>query len=222
MKRLISLLLALVAFAVTGCQAADPVVPAAALRQPSRPVASFDFLYQNGRLYVIDQGRAVQFATDMTLPTQSSGSSGTTTPTADTILLHQTMPVSSSTRDTACNASPFGDTGVPSPFQGVCIPIQWISGYVSQYILNAYVQLTSLAGCGTTTTPTTYVKSESNSEIGVDNSLGLWSYGSIIYPNGDLMGRDRATRNWYFETNVPGASACFRFTAVAMGQPWTP
>lgn len=211
--------------ALTACAPADrpdPVVPPPAMRAPSRAVASFEMLYDRGNLYLLDEGRVVQAATNMPLMTQSSGSTGTTTPTANYILLHQTMPVSSSTRDTACNNSPFGDTGVPSSFQGFCVPIQWISGFASEYILNAYVQLTSLAPCGTTTSVVTYVKSESNSEIGVDNTLGLWSYGSIIYPAGDSMSRDRATRNWYFQTDVPGASACVRFTAVAMGQPWSP
>lgn len=210
--------------ALTACAPADrpdPVVPPAAMRVPSRAIASFEMVYDRGQLYFVDEGRLVQAATNMPLMTQSSGPTGTTTPTANYVLLHQTMAVSSSTRDTACNSAPFGDQGVPNPFQGVCIPIQAISGY-SDYILNMYVQLTSLAPCGTTTSVTSYVKSDSNSEIGVDNTLGLWLYSTTVYPAGDSMMRDRYTRNWYFATNQPGASACFRFTAVVMGQPWAP
>ena len=202
--------------------AACAPVPAATVRTPARPIASYDFVYDHGRLFVMLEGRAVQFATDTALPTQSSGSTGTTTPAADTVLLHQTVAVSSATRDANCNAAPFGDTGVPSSFQGFCTNIQMISGYASQWILNPYVQLTALAPCGTTTSVVAYVKSESNSEIGVDNSLGLWSYGSNLREYGDLMGRDRAARNWYFATDQPGASACVRFTAIVMGEPVTP
>lgn len=196
-------------------------IPAEAYRHPSVPVASFDMLYDHGQLYWLVEGRAIQAATDTALATQSSGSSGTTTPTPNTVLLHQTMAVSSSTRDTACNSAPFGDPGIPSPFQGVCIPIAAINGY-SQYVLNEYVQLTSLAPCGTTTSVTTYVKSDSDSDIGVDNTLGLWLYSTTVYPAGDSMGRDQFTRNWFFATSNAGASACFRFSAVVMGQLWSP
>ena len=204
-------------------------VPADVASRPARAVAGFDGYYHNGHLFLtvhMPDGTAIQYATDSPLTTQSSGSSGTTTPSANTVLLHQTMAISSSTRDTSCNSSPFGDTGIPNPFQGVCVPIQAINGY-SQYVLNPYVQLLSLSACGTTTSVTTYVKDASSSTIGVDNTLGLWAYTqtdntAVLYPAADSMSRDRATRNWFFATDQPGASACFRFSAVVMGQLWSP
>lgn len=194
----------------------------------ARAITGFAGIYNHGRLYleVMIDGQVMQAATDMPLGTQSSGPSGSTTPAPNAALLHQTTTVSAATRDGACNAPPFGDTGVPAPFLGVCTTIQMISGF-SQYVLNPYVQLVSLSPCGTTTSVTTFVKDASSSTIGVDNSLGLWGYTqpggfALLYPAGDAMGRDRASRNWFFATDQSGITACFRFVAVAMGQPWSP
>jgi len=188
---------------------------------PPSQIAGFDGYYHDGRLDLVwrdPQGSVVQYATDTTLGTQSSGPAGPTTPSFAAVLLHQ-LP--GRAVDGPCNASPYGEAGIPSPFQGVCVQIQAINGYV-HYILNEYVQITSLAPCGTTTSVVTYVKDASSATIGVDNSMGLWSYGSVVYPAGDAMGRDRSTRGWYFATNTPGALACFRFSAVVMGQVWSP
>ena len=199
-----------------GLMGACAPVPSAVRAVPAPPLATFEFQYRDGYLYAVLDGRAVQFATDMTLATQSSGSSGTTTPSANTILLHQTLPVSAATRDLACNAPPFGDAGIPVPFQGFCTTIEMINGF-AQTVINPYAQVIALSPCGTTTSVVTYVKSESNAEIGVNNSLGLWSYGSHLNAAGSAG--DRAQRNWYFATDVPGAVACVRFTVTAMGEP---
>lgn len=185
------------------------------------PLAHLTGGYENGvfTISVVDgQDRAVQAATDSQLNTMSSGTLGATEPTQNYVLLHQTATRS---LDTACNSAPYGESGVPDPFQGVCVTIRAVNGY-DQYVLNEYVQLTSLTACGSTTSVTSYVKDASSTTIGVDNTYGLWLYGTAIRPYGDSMGRDRADRNWYFQTDNAGASACFRFSAVVMGELWSP
>lgn len=144
-----------------------------------------------------------------TLPITSSGPTGTTTPTANTVLLHQTVARS---LDGACNSAPYGDPGVPSSFQGVCVSIQAINGYAASEVVRTHAEITSL-----TAGVTTYVKAASDATLAVDNTLGLWYYDRLA-ATGTSGNLDRRTVNWFFETPVPGGSASFSFTVVVKGQ----
>lgn len=179
-------------------------------------VASFDGVVDRGAVSIVrfEQFGMVRQAVVTQLPTTASGTTGTTTPPADTVLLHQAADRS---LDGACNLPPYADVGVPVPFVGVCVPIQMINGYAGFRIQHAYVQLTALTYLGPTAggTVVTYVKSPSDPTLGVDNTYGLWSYGQLGAAG---TSHDRATRNWYFQTTDPGADASFRFTAVVMGE----
>lgn len=185
------------------------------------PLATLEGYVHDGVFELVvrgGDGRVVQAATNSPLPTTASGPTGTTTPPLDTVLVHQRLARS---LDAACNAGIYGETGVPNPFHGVCVPIEMISGYDTEFVVNAYVQLTSLTPCGATSSVTVPNSDPSNPIIGVDATYGLWFYASLMRPAGDPFMRDRAERNWYFQTSNAGASACFRFVAVAMGEPVT-
>jgi len=183
---------------------------------PTTTLAMFEGTVSGGVLALVVRapgGAAVQSVVTQ-LPAIASGPSGTTTPPVDGVLLHQTIARS---LDGACNAAPYGDAGVPAGFVGVCVPIQFISGFAANRIRHAFVQLTSLVYDGPTVggAVVTYVKSPSSAALGTDNTYGLWSYGTIQAAG---MMNDRRTVNWYFETTDPGATARFHFTAVALGE----
>ncbi len=223
MKRFLliaSLLIPLLA----ACAVAPPPSAGSAVTSPGARVASiarFAGTYDHGALALAPigaDGRAVQAATDSQLNAMTSGTAGATEPLPNYILLHQTATRS---LDGACNASPYGDTGVPSPFQGVCVPSMAVNGY-PDYVVNEYVQLSTLTPCGATTSVVAYVKDPSNTLIGVDNTVGLWLFNTFVRPYGDPLGRDRYSRNWFFQTDNAGSAACFRFTAVVMGELQTP
>lgn len=183
---------------------------------PPVALAAFDGVVRGGELTLTRfelTGVVRQFAVTA-LPTERSGVTGTTTPTPDTVLLHQ---ASARSLDGACESAPYGDVGIPVPFVGVCVPIQMINGYAGNRIRHAYVQLTALTYDGPTTggAVVTYVKAPSSATLGVDNTYGLWDYGQLGVAGSS---NDRRIRNWYFQTTDPGAAAAFRFTAVVMGE----
>jgi hypothetical protein len=150
----------------------------------------------------------------------TNGPTGTTTPSANTVLLHQTATRS---LDSACNSAPYGDTGVPGGFTGVCVPIQAISGYASAEILRLHVQFVALQYNGPTMggTVTTYVKTPSDSGFNTSNTHGLWNYGRLSENGVTDSGSnqlDRASRNWYFQTTDAGSMATFHFRLAIKGE----
>jgi len=179
-------------------------------------LATFDGVVSGGvlALTVRAPDGTVTQAVVTPLPTTASGSSGTTTPPADGVLLHQQATRS---LDGVCNAWPYGDSGVPAGFVGICVPIQFISGFAANKIRHAFVQLTSLVYDGPTVggSVVTYVKAPSSVALGTDNTYGLWSYGTIQAAG---TTNDRRTVNWFFQTTDLGATARFHFTAVALGE----
>lgn len=208
MRPFLLLLMLLVGACAPQAAVSNVVVPNAQI-----VLATYHGEVRNGELTLtrVDaEGRAVQAITSLaTLTATANGPSGTTVAPSNTILLHQTVARS---LDTACNSSPYGGAGVPSPFQGVCVSIQAINGYASSEVIRTHVEMTSL-----TAGVTTYVKAPADSDLGVSDTLGLWYYDRLAAA-GTASNLDRRTVNWFFETPVPGASASFSFTVVVKGE----
>jgi Tol biopolymer transport system component len=122
--------------------------------------------------------------------------------------------------DGDCNtlAAAEGDV-IPSPFQGICAPIETRSGFASDELIRTHVEVDGKTD--TVGTSTLLVNAGSDAGFGTNGMYGVWNHGRMAEAGvTDVSGNrlDHSRRVWYFQTSVPGAQAQFNYHFMVKGE----
>lgn len=223
-------LLALLLVAVAACAAPPPstspssstaALPELPEDKGGEVLARYRGTYAHGELTVerieSGDGRAVQALTaDESQTSETRVETESATPRTSTVLLRR---YAAPTIDANCNVASggFGASGIPNPFRGVCWDMTLVNGFADTDVIRPYVQLDSLTYTGGVPfgTVTAYNRSPTDTEIGVSNTYGLWSYATLR-----SAGTSAATQHafWYFYTPESGSLTSFSWVANVKGR----